>query len=246
MQYLKQFKEKYGEPIKVTKFAFANSLTKALKKNRKKAIKELLDKARKLKIKINLPEIIKEAEDKANTVATIMLADILQDIYNNIQTAKNKGETKPVFGFEIEALLNLANLGWTGKKPYRLQTILDTNVSVAHAEHKLKQQNLIANLYPYWQYQQIERPTKRHDHAIFHNKIFRHDDPIWQLIYPPTGFGCKCSVIPLRNAPEVDNGEKYTNFVKQSEEFDFSPLKKWQPDIDKYANKIKNKLKILL
>lgn len=246
MQYLKQYQQKYGEPIKVTKFAFANNLTKALRKNRKKAIKELLDKARKLKIKIDLPEIIEEAEDKANTVATIMLADILQDLYNNIQTAKNKGETKPVVDFEIEALLNLASLGWTGEKPYRLQTILDTNVSVAHSEHKLKQQKLIADLYQYWQYQQIERPTKRHDHSIFHNKVFRHDDPIWQLIYPPTGYGCKCSVIPLRSAPQVDNGEKYTNFVKQSEEFNFSPLKKWKPDIDKYANKIKKQLKSLL
>ncbi len=246
MQYLEQYQQKYGEPIKVTKFAFANNLTKALKKNRKKAIKELLDKARKLKIKINLPEITKEAEDKADTVATIMLADILQDLYNNIQTAKNQGETRATADFVKEAVENLINAGWTGRTHYRFRTILDTNVSVAHAEHKLKQQNLIANLYPYWQYQQVERPTKRHDHAIFHNKIFRHDDPIWQLIYPPTGFGCKCSVIPLRSAPRVDDGEKYVNFVKKSGQFNFSPLKKWQPDIDKYANKIKKQLKGLL
>lgn len=245
MQYLKQYQQKYGEPIKVTKFAFANNLTKALRKNPKKALKELLDKARKLKIKINLPEIIEEAEDKANTVSIIMLADILQDLYDNIQTAKNQGEKRPTADFVKEAVENLINAGWTGST-HRIRTILDTNVSLAHAEHKLKQQNLIANLYPYWQYQQIERPTKRHDHAIFHNKVFRHDDPIWQSIYPPTGFGCKCSVIPLRSAPKVDDGKKYINFVKKSEEFEFSPLEKWKPDIDKYANKIKNKLKILL
>src|SRR5690625_2148290 len=37
----------------------------------------------------------------------------------------------------------------------------------------------------------------RPSHAALHEKEFPHDDPIWEHIYPPNGFNCRCRVRTL-------------------------------------------------
>ena len=49
-----------------------------------------------------------------------------------------------------------------------------------------------AHLYPYWQYQQVQRSSKREAHSPFHGMILRYDDPFWSTGTPPNGWGCQC------------------------------------------------------
>ncbi|MEI8599767.1 phage minor head protein [Shewanella sp. PP-Sp27a-2] len=69
--------------------------------------------------------------------------------------------------------------------------------------------------HPYWQYVAIDDGQTRPAHARLRGKVFRFDDPIWDIIYPPNGWGCRCRVRALTEAQvkamgiTVENGEGY-------------------------------------
>lgn len=56
---------------------------------------------------------------------------------------------------------------------------------------------------PYWRYETMEDGRVREAHANLNNKVFRHDDPIWNVIYPPNGWRCRCYVTPTDNDKDV-------------------------------------------
>lgn len=57
---------------------------------------------------------------------------------------------------------------------------------------------------PYWRYKCQFLPGSRDSHKALHGKVFRADDPIWQTMFPPNGWGCQCEVEPL-TAEDVEN-----------------------------------------
>ena len=83
-----------------------------------------------------------------------------------------------------------------GKKisPRRLETIYRTNMKVAHAAGQYQSLKDMADLYPYWRYCTVDDGRVRDEHMAMHNKVFRHDDPIWNTHYPPNGWNCRCYV----------------------------------------------------
>lgn len=50
--------------------------------------------------------------------------------------------------------------------------------------------------FPFWEYQTIGDDRVRAAHANLDGKLFNADDPAFNTIYPPNGFGCRCEVIP--------------------------------------------------
>lgn len=242
--YIVEYYKTFGKVPAIKDFQFEDPLQIVFKLPPERALKWLKQRGKNLKITTNWDILDAEAHDKAFTVAKVMFADILQKIYDYIEQAKSEGWT--LKQFQDNLLPALENSGWTGASPSRLKVIYDTNMQMAYAQGKYKQQKLISDLYPYWKYVQIQRPTKRHDHSLFHNKIFRHDDSIWDLIYPPSGFGCKCSVIPIKDATNVEDGSNYIKLVKESKQFQLTPLKAWKPETELYVEGIKNQLKTML
>lgn len=189
-------------------------------------------------------ELTSDSHDKAFTVAKVMSADLLQDIYNHVEQAKRDGWTLDEFRKNL--LPKLESAGWVGANPSRLKVIYETNMQVAYAKERYKQHKLVSDEYPYWRYEQVERETKNHDHSKYHNKIFRHDDPIWSSIYPPSEYGCKCTVTPM-SEDDVQGMtiSKGTDF-KDIEPPNLDLLKAWEPKTDKYVSGIKNQLESML
>jgi uncharacterized protein with gpF-like domain len=37
----------------------------------------------------------------------------------------------------------------------------------------------------------------RPEHEVLDQFTARADDPVWMKIYPPNGFNCRCSVVPI-------------------------------------------------
>lgn len=243
--YIIEYYKAFGKVPKFQEgFQFEDPLEVIFNLPPERALEWLKKRGENLKISINWDDLDAEAHDRAFTVAKVMSADLLQLIYDYVEEARREGWT--LKQFQDNLLPKLESSGWTGAKPSRLKIIYDTNIQMAYSRGKYKQQKLIANLYPYWKYTQIQRPTKRHDHSLLDGKVFRHDDPIWDLIYPPSGFGCKCSVIPIKNGSRVENGSDYIEQIKSSEQFQLTPLKAWKPEADIYTEGIRRQLNEML
>lgn len=66
-------------------------------------------------------------------------------------------------------------------------------------------------IFPYWQYKTIGDDRVRDSHRLLHDVIYPvlingTLNPIWQKIFPPNGWGCRCYVVP-RMAAEVTDAQ---------------------------------------
>lgn len=165
-------------------------------------------------------DVWKEAHKKSFTVAKAMQEDILADIKAMTEKALSEGITYKQFIQELEPKLKAK--GWWGKQEMvnpktgekevvqlgsaaRLNTIYRTNLQSSYQCGRYQQMTdvsdgaggKIKSQYKYWQYLAVMDSKTRPWHAALNGKIFRQDDPIWQKIYPPNGFNCRCTVRAL-------------------------------------------------
>ncbi|MDR0487049.1 MAG: phage head morphogenesis protein [Treponema sp.] len=140
----------------------------------------------------------------AFTVAHSVDGNVCDTIHGLLNKAMANGEA---FGKFKEGMLEMmAKEGWycgaghtKDEKAYinwRIQVIYDTNMKTAFAAGRYRQQARHAGMRPIWEYvSKLVGKNRREDHLAMHGKAFRWDDPIWNEIYPPNGWGCECSVV---------------------------------------------------
>jgi len=175
------------------------------------------------------------AHAQAFTVAKAMRMDILEDIREATDAAISEGITQREFINRLAPALK--KKGWWGKETWtdaqgndrevqlgsvhRLKTIFRANTSTAYMAGRYRRQLALVADRPYWMYQAIMDSRTRPSHAALNGKVFRWDDPIWQYIYPPNGWGCRCIVRNLsernlqREGLTVENGADYIQMVKR-------------------------------
>ena len=161
---------------------------------------------------------------RAFTVAKAAQMDVLTAIRNEVDVALSQGLTAKQFQANLKP--QLEKLGWWGKQeidgrevqlgsPYRLNTIYRQNLQTAYMAGRYRRMLSRTKTHPYWQYVAIDDGQTRPTHARLRGKVFRFDDPIWDIIYPPNGWGCRCRVRALTEAQvkamglTVENGEGY-------------------------------------
>ncbi|EPL3010594.1 phage minor head protein [Acinetobacter baumannii] len=165
-------------------------------------------------------ETLDNAHSKAFTVAKIARMDLLQDIRQSLIAAMEKGQTLEQWKASITPTLQ--EKGWWGKKtvinpegreqevqlgsPRRLRTIYDTNIQSAFAAGRYKAMLAGAETRPFWEWRHITISNPRKQHVALNGRLFRFDDPFWNVAYPPSEWGCKCRVI-ARSAREVEDKE---------------------------------------
>ncbi|EBQ3682362.1 minor capsid protein [Salmonella enterica] len=159
----------------------------------------------------------KDMQDEAHAVefavAGITKLDVLSDIQNSLTRSLTEGMSFRQFQDELEPLLQ--RKGWLGRglvadddgvlqgkklMPYRLDTIFRTNIQSAYAAGRYQQQMRNVADRPYWEYNAVMDNRTRPTHAALNGRVFRWDDPIWQTIYPPNGYNCRCWVRALTEA----------------------------------------------
>lgn len=160
----------------------------------------------------NWDDIFQEAHTKAFTVAKCTQADILQDIRKAVSKSISDGIPFEQFKNELTPLLE--KKGWWGVKKLinpktgekqlvqlgsnrRLETIYNTNIRTAFLAGRYEAMTENAKEKPYWRYVCQMRATSREEHKALHNKVLRYDDPFWDTMYPPNGWGCGCTVQPM-------------------------------------------------
>lgn len=56
--------------------------------------------------------------------------------------------------------------------------------------------------FPYWEYKTVGDDNVRHQHALLDGLILPANSPIWQKLFPPNDWNCRCFIVP-RLAAEV-------------------------------------------
>ena len=165
-----------------------------------------------LKTSYDWREIYEEAHAKSFTVAKMMNADLLNDTHDMLTKAIKEGWSAGHFQKEAGELFK--KKGWDGIRevknpktgevetvelgtPRRIKNIFKNNINSAYAVGRYKQQLEDVDIAPYFQYMCILDEATRPEHKAMHEKVFRYDDPIWESLYPPNGWGCRCFVRSL-------------------------------------------------
>ena len=146
------------------------------------------------------------------TVAKAMQVDILTDIRRAVDEAFAEGHTFPQFYDRLTPTLQ--SKGWWGRRvmadpltgekrlvqlgsPWRLRTIFDTNLRMAHAHGRWTRIERLKDAMPYLRYVAILDARTRPEHAEWHGTVLPVDHPFWQTHYPPNGWRCRCIVVQL-------------------------------------------------
>lgn len=164
-----------------------------------------------LKQKRTLPpklyyQLEEEARAKAFSVSGYTAAEVLEQFLQELGTAIEEGTTKEVFQEQMGSFLESA--GYQGLNAWHADVIFRTNLQTAYnaGHYKAMTDPAVRKRRPYWQYQTAGDGDVRPAHAAMEGKVYRCDDPIWDVWYPPNGFRCRCSVVSLTEAQVQQRG----------------------------------------
>ncbi|WP_288507399.1 phage minor head protein [uncultured Treponema sp.] len=142
---------------------------------------------KKLRPAFSYKDVWNEEHATAFTVAKAMQLDVLSDIKGAVEKAIENGTTFEQFKKELKP--TLMQKGWWGKKK---MTDPLTGETIAA--------QLGSDLHPYLMYRIGPSLRHREQHVRWNNLIRPKDDPIWNYIFPPNGYGCKCYTVAVTEA----------------------------------------------
>ncbi|MXP48718.1 phage head morphogenesis protein, partial [Pantoea sp. Eser] len=162
----------------------------------------------------------RQMQDRAHATSFVVSGMLKQDVLTDVHGALAKGleDGQTAAWFKDNLIPQLTRRGWMGSglkadadgvlegrklMPYRLDTIFRTNTQSAYMAGRYEKMRANVKARPYWQYVAVMDSRTRPAHAALNGRIFRWDDPIWDTIFPPNGYNCRCRVVALSQA-EVD------------------------------------------
>jgi SPP1 gp7 family putative phage head morphogenesis protein len=153
----------------------------------------------------NLTPVTKEIFDgltaqyrkDAFTLAGASDTRLVQKVQTALADIVEKGETASDFRQAAKALTDAA--GVQELNAFTLDTAYQIALQKAYSNGRLEQMQEphMLEALPFWQYWTVGDLRVRPEHRLLDGFIARGVDPVWAKIYPPSGFGCRCSVVPL-------------------------------------------------
>lgn len=146
------------------------------------------------------------------SVAKMMDADLLAETESAIASALENGTSFRDFKKRLKPFLMAK--GWWGEQVMtdpadgvqklvqlgstrRLRTIFHTNLQTAFAAGQWQRIQADKKALPYLRYNKSASGNPRDGHKRYYGLILPVDHDIWKVIFPPNGYGCKCSVSAL-------------------------------------------------
>ncbi len=168
----------------------------------------------------------------AFTVAKMMDADMLAEVKDAIESAQQNGTAFADFKKRLKPYLMAK--GWWGEQVMtdpldgepklvqlgstrRLKTIFNTNMQTAFAAGQWQRIQANKKALPYLRYNHSAARHPRDSHKRYYGLVLPVDHDIWKVIFPPNGYGCKCSVSALTRrqaAREGISGEPDVDMVE--------------------------------
>ncbi|HCB2353219.1 TPA: minor capsid protein [Escherichia coli] len=175
------------------------------------------------------------------TVAGILKQDILEDVRQAFQTHLDNGGT--LRDFERQLTPILTRKGWLTDKarlvadedgvlegkqltPRRLRTIFETNMQASYGAGRYAEQMANAEFRPIWERVAVMDMHTRPLHARLNGFTARYDDPVWQFMYPPDGYHCRCRI----RARSLEEAERLGIVVKSWEQDIVTVQQAWGPN----------------
>ncbi|MFG1207014.1 phage head morphogenesis protein [Xanthobacter flavus] len=150
-----------------------------------------------------------EEHAHAFTVAGVIDARVLAEFRAGIDKAIAEGKGFETFREEMQR--RLTPHGWWGARdvvdpvtgkakrvdfsvPQRLETTFWSNMRAARAAGQWDRAQRTKAALPFFLYVRTTSAHPRPNHLRFVGVILPVDDPAWSWMFPPNGWGCKCSV----------------------------------------------------
>lgn len=203
-------------------------------------------KSKGLKLTFNYDELLKEAHDKAFTVAKITRADLLNDVHESLISAMKSGENFETWKKNI--IPTLQKKGWFGEKEIvnpatgevkkvvidsrRLKTIYSTNMRVSYQKYRYKQMMELP-LSTFWMYRSALLENTRDSHRSLHGTVLPRDHAFWNTNYPPNDWNCKCTVT-AHSKRDLERRGIYDKVVTEKVEDIATP--NWAYNVGKTSN----------
>jgi len=186
-------------------------------------------------------QLAEDARAKAFFMSGLTEQSIVAQVMGEMAKALTDGITYEEFKKNVAPVLEKA--GWEEERPWRLRTSVYTNVLTAYSVGRYKQMQAPAVLKarPFWEYLAVIDSQTRPTHAALDGKVFAASDPIWDSIYPPNGFLCRCTV-RTRSQSDLDRDgtkvEKGSDVLGKMAEVDgksvvVQPDKGWNSNVAK-------------
>ena len=168
-------------------------------------------------------DIAPEEHAFAWTVAKSAGYDILDDMRAAVGDAIENRQTFEEFQRNI--IVTLHDKGWWGKRlaidpetgeeklvqlgsTRRLRTIYWANTRTAHAAGEWERTERNKAFLPFLVYVLSTAERKRLEHKEWVGIVAPVDDPIWDRLYPPNGWGCECRIRQITRREAVSLGWK--------------------------------------
>ena len=133
----------------------------------------------------------------AFTLAGTADTRLIEKVRNELADVAQRGGTLQDFETAVQQLTTAA--GAANLNAFTLDTAFQTSMAKAHALGRYEQlsDEDTKAVVPFWQYMTVGDDRVRPEHNVLDGFQAGADDPVWNKIYPPNGFNCRCIVIGL-------------------------------------------------
>ncbi len=218
--------------------------------------------------KLNLPtksytDIQGAAHDQAFVVAGALKADLLNDLRGAVDRVVADGIGFEAFKKDFRSIAAKHGWAYNGGSNWRAQVIYETNLNQSYnagREAQMADPELRARR-PYGMYKHYASPNERPEHVAWDGLIIPLDDPWWDSHSPANGWGCRCKKFMYSDRDVERRGLKVVKPPPEEFEdrvigkrsgnpqtvrvpkgidpgFQYSPGRRWHPDLDKYPEPI--------
>jgi SPP1 gp7 family putative phage head morphogenesis protein len=146
-------------------------------------------------------------QSQAFTLAGVADVRLIEKIKDALADTMKAGGSKDDFEAAVKKLTDDA--GVEELNAFTLDTAFNTTMQKAYSLGRFEQMQSPATraVLPYWQYWTVGDDRVRPEHRVLQGFTARADDPVWRKIYPPNGFNCRCSVVPILDDEAPDDAD---------------------------------------
>ena len=146
-------------------------------------------------------DLMRGQHDRAFVIAGAKNAALLDDFFTAVQQAATDWD-RDAFAARFDEIVDKHGWSYNGGRDWRIRTIFETNLRTSYMAGRLKQMRApaVVKMRPYWQYRHGENGTPlnpRPQHVSWDGLVLMHDDPWWDVHFPPNDWLCSCGVRTL-------------------------------------------------